>query len=61
TLGVDLEEEGYNTIAGLIIKELGRLPKPDEILRVDGLEIQVLEVDSRKIHRVRVHTLDADR
>jgi len=60
TLGVDLEEEGYNTIAGLIIKELGRLPKHDEVLRIDGLEIQVLAVDSRKIHRVRVRKLDAD-
>ena len=61
TLGVDLDEEGYNTIAGLIIKELGRLPKSDETLRIDGLEIRVLEVDSRKIHRVRVRKLDAGR
>jgi putative hemolysin len=59
-VGVDLWEEGYNTIAGLIIKHLGRLPQVDEILTLNGVQIQVLDVDERKIHRVRVRRLHED-
>ncbi len=58
-IGVDLYEEGYNTIAGVIIKQLGRFPAPDEVLTLKGLEIHVLEVDHRKIQRVRVKKIDA--
>lgn len=59
-LGLDLYEEGYNTIAGLIIKQLGRFPAPEEILAAKGAEIQVLDVDSRKIRRVRVKKLTGE-
>jgi CBS domain containing-hemolysin-like protein len=57
TLDVALYEEGYNTIAGIIIKHLGRFPTRDEIIILHGLEIQVLDVDSRKVRRVRVRKI----
>lgn len=56
-LGVDLYEDGYNTIAGIVIKQLGRFPVPDETIVLKGLQIQVLDVDSRKIRRVRIRRL----
>ncbi|MBN2431176.1 MAG: HlyC/CorC family transporter [Acidobacteria bacterium] len=57
TLGVALYEEGYNTIAGIIIKHLGRFPTQDEIIILHGFEIQILDVDSRKVRRVRVRKI----
>lgn len=59
-IGVDLWDEAYNTVAGLIIKQLGRLPQPDETLTTSGVQIQVLEVDDRKIHRVRLRLIHED-
>jgi len=53
-LDISLDEEGYNTIAGIIIKYLGRFPHKDEIISIQGLEIQVLDVDNRRVRRVRV-------
>jgi magnesium and cobalt transporter len=49
-------DEEFDTIGGLVIHHLGRLPKRGEIVMLDGLRIQVLRADSR-----RVHTLLVDR
>ena len=43
-------------MGGLVIHHLGRLPKRGENVQIDGLRIQVLRADSR-----RVHTLLVDR
>jgi len=56
-MGVELYEESYNTIAGIIIKHLGRFPAQNETLAIGPLEIQVLDVDNRKIKRVRARRL----
>jgi len=53
-LGVDLpEDEGYDTVAGLIFQELGRIPTPGESLQVDGVYLEVVEADERRIRRIR--------
>jgi magnesium and cobalt transporter len=49
-------DEDYDTVGGMVIHHLGRLPKRGEVVQVDGLRIQVLRADSR-----RVHTLLVDR
>jgi len=46
----------YDTVGGMVIHHLGRLPKRGEVVQVGGLRIQVLRADSR-----RVHTLLVDR
>jgi magnesium and cobalt transporter len=45
-----------NTIGGLVIAHLGRLPKRGENVTIEGLRFQVLRADSR-----RVYTLLVDR
>ena len=40
----------------MVIQHLGRLPKRGESLQLDGLRMQILRADSR-----RVHTLLVDR
>ncbi len=49
-------DEEFDTVGGLVIHHLGRLPKRNEVVILDGLRIQVLRADSR-----RVHTLLVDR
>ena len=51
----ELDEEGdVTTIAGLVIGELGHLPRPGERLTFRGLDVEVLEADERRIGRLRL-------
>ena len=54
--GTGFSDEDCATIGGLVIQHLGRLPKRNETVQIDGLRLQVLRADSR-----RVHTLLVDR
>ncbi len=54
--GTDFSDEECDTVGGLVIKRLGRLPKRNEIVQVGNLRVHVLRADSR-----RVHTLLIDR
>ncbi|HBG56193.1 MAG TPA: HlyC/CorC family transporter, partial [Ruminococcaceae bacterium] len=54
--GVELPEGDYDTIAGLIMERLGRVPKPNEHphVRVKGLTLTVAEMEDRRIARVLI-------
>ncbi len=49
-----LSDEEYDTVGGLVIRQLGRLPKRGESIVVEGLKIQVLRADSRRVHTLLV-------
>jgi magnesium and cobalt transporter len=44
----------YDTVGGLLIRKLGRLPKRNEVIDLAGLRFQVLRADSRRVHSVLV-------
>ena len=51
-LGVDLirdEEEGYDTIGGLVFGRLNRLPSVGDIVTVDGGSLKVSEIRGRRV------------
>jgi magnesium and cobalt transporter len=48
------EEEGVDTIAGLIMKQLGRLARRGESVSIDGFEFRVLRADRRRVESLRV-------
>jgi putative hemolysin len=53
-LALDLPEEpDYNTLAGLILTRLGRIPAGGEELEVEGLLLSVERVSHRRVVRVR--------
>ena len=54
--GTHFSDAEFDTVGGMVIHHLGRLPKRGELVQVGGLRIQVLRADSR-----RVHTLLVDR
>ncbi|MBS3935037.1 MAG: CBS domain-containing protein [Sulfuritalea sp.] len=47
-------DENCATVGGLVIHTLGRLPKRNEIVVLDGLHVQVLRADSRRVHTLLI-------
>ena len=52
--GTSFADEGYDTVGGLVIAHLGRLPKRGETVALEGLRIQVLRADSRRVYTLIV-------
>jgi magnesium and cobalt transporter len=48
------EEEGFETVAGLLMKQLGRLPRRGESATIGGFEFRVMRADRRRIDALRV-------
>jgi CBS domain containing-hemolysin-like protein len=51
---LELAEDDFITVGGLITRHLGRLPKKGETLSIKGLSIEVLDVDQKKIKKLRL-------
>jgi putative hemolysin len=52
--GLELPEGPYETAAGYVLAGLGRLPRVGDTIEVEGRTIEVLELDGRRIARLRV-------
>ncbi len=52
--GTDLADADFDTVAGLVMKALGRLPRRGEAVTLAGLELRVVRVDRRRIDMLRV-------
>ena len=50
TLGTHFEVEDIETVAGLVIQHLGRVPRMGELIEIDGIEFEVQRADPRQIH-----------
>jgi CBS domain containing-hemolysin-like protein len=53
-LGVEIEPEGFETVGGYVLTRVGRVPAVGETFELDGLIVEVLEAERRRIHKVRV-------
>jgi len=54
-LGIDLPEpEDFDTIAGLVMDELGRIPKEGEAITIGDVKITVLDASRRRVEKVRL-------
>jgi putative hemolysin len=49
-----LEQEDFNTMAGLVFGELGRAPEVGDTVRTDGLCLKVVEIDGSRIMKIEV-------
>jgi CBS domain containing-hemolysin-like protein len=52
--GMEIEDDDFTTIAGLVISESGYVPRAGEHLTFRGLNVEVLEADDRRINRLRL-------
>jgi putative hemolysin len=58
--GIELPDGPYETVAGFVINELGRLPEAGETVEALGHRFTVTELDGRRIARVRLTALPSD-
>ncbi len=47
-------DEAFDTVGGLILRHLGRVPKRNESIEIDGMRFQVLRADSRRLYTLLV-------
>ena len=56
-LGVAIDGDGFETVGGYVLARVGRVPVVGERFMADGLEIEILEAERRRIHKVRIRKL----
>jgi magnesium and cobalt transporter len=49
-----LSDEDYDTVGGLVMYELGRLPRRGETVSLGGFRFKVLQADRRRLHTLEV-------
>jgi magnesium and cobalt transporter len=54
TFGTDFNDEDFDTVGGLVLAHLGRLPKRGEQFRIGDLSFKVVRADSRRLHSILV-------
>jgi putative hemolysin len=54
---IQVPAEDFETISGLIFSIVGRIPQVGEIVKYQNLNLEILEADKRRIHRVRIRQL----
>ena len=57
--GQDLGREDVSTVGGLVLAELGRVPRAGETVRVGGVELKVEQVSRRRVRRILARLLPA--
>jgi CBS domain containing-hemolysin-like protein len=59
-LKIDVEGEGYETVGGYLLAHCGRVPAVGERFAIDGLQVEVLEAERRRVTRVRISRLERE-
>ena len=54
--GTRYADEEFDTIGGLVLHELGRMPRRGESIEIGGVELVVHRADRRRIETLRVRT-----
>ena len=53
-LNVEIEREGFETVGGYLMAHLGRVPVVGEKIELDGLTVEILDAERRRINKVRM-------
>jgi CBS domain containing-hemolysin-like protein len=59
-LKATIEGQGFETVGGFLLSRLGRVPAVGEHFQLDGLDIEILETEQRRITRVRIKRTDGE-
>jgi magnesium and cobalt exporter, CNNM family len=52
--GLQLDDTDYTTVGGVVFGQLGRLPKVGDRVEIAGATLEVVEMDGRRVGRVRI-------
>ncbi|MBN1069290.1 MULTISPECIES: hemolysin family protein [Clostridium] len=55
-IGTDMESDEFDSVGGLIIGELGRMPEEKEEIECDNMKFIVENIDKNRIKKVRIFT-----
>ena len=53
-LAVEIEDGEFETVGGFVLARVGRVPSAGERFELDGLDVEILEAEGRRIHKVRI-------
>jgi putative hemolysin len=53
-----VDGHGFETVGGFLMSKIGRVPQIGEHLEVDGLDVEVVDTQKRRITRVRMSRLE---
>lgn len=53
-LGLEIEDGAFETVGGYVLSRVGRVPAVGERFEFDGLEVEILEAERRRIHKLRL-------
>ena len=56
TIGVPFEGEGFDTIGGFVLHQLGKIPSPGDEFSYNGLNIQVISTLGRRLKSLKITT-----
>ncbi len=49
-----LDDSNYTTVGGLLFGQLGRLPRPGDLVQAGGFDFEIVSMAGRRVERVRV-------
>ncbi|PYR61852.1 MAG: HlyC/CorC family transporter [Acidobacteria bacterium] len=53
-LNVQIEREGFETVGGFLMSHIGRVPTVGERFEIDGLVVEILDAERRRVNKVRM-------
>lgn len=59
-LDIEIERQGFETVGGFLLARLGRVPRVGERLQVDDVNVEILEAERRRVHRVRLRRVSIE-
>jgi magnesium and cobalt exporter, CNNM family len=57
-LNVQVEREGFETVGGYLLSQIGRVPNVGERFQLDGLTVEILDAQRRRINLVRISKVE---
>ncbi len=54
TFGTDFSDDDFDTIGGLVLAHVGKLPKRGETFRIGDIDVEILRADSRRLHSLLI-------
>jgi len=58
--GIDLPEGDYETLAGLVLDHLQRIPQQGQLITIKPYRLQIIQATDKKILKVKIHTTRGD-
>jgi putative hemolysin len=59
-LHVAIEREGFETVGGFLLSHLGHVPATGETFDIEGLRVEVIDAERRRVRKVRIWRADGD-